>query len=73
MVPILGENSMPFWSMRSRRVAQIHPSLKDIGPKDIGYIMRIGNLILGVNSVTVSYLIRFDKMQQILLQNATAI
>ena len=35
--------------------------------KDIGNSMSIGNLILGVNSVTVSYLIRYDS----LLQNAT--
>ena len=31
--------------------------------------MSIGNLSLGINSVTVSYLIRYDS----LLQNATAI
>ena len=37
--------------------------------KDIGHIMSIGNLILGVNSVTVSYLIRYES----LLQNATDI
>ena len=34
--------------------------------------MSINNLILGVNSVTVSYLVHY-KIQQILLQNATAI
>ena len=37
--------------------------------KDIGNSMSIGNLILGVNSVTVSYLIRYDS----LLQNVTDI
>ena len=37
--------------------------------KDIGNSMNIGNLILGVNSVTVSYLIRYDS----LLQNVTDI
>ena len=31
---------------------------KDEGLKDIGRSMSIGNLILGVNSVTASYLIR---------------
>ena len=40
--------------------------------------MTIGNLFLHANSVTVSYLIRYDsllqnKMRQILSQNATAI
>ena len=46
------------------------PSLsKDKGLKDIGHRMSIQNLILGVNSVTVSYLIRYNS----LLQNATAV
>ena len=35
--------------------------------KNIGYSISIRNLIFGVNSVTVSYLIRYDS----LLQNAT--
>ena len=35
--------------------------------RDIEYSMSIGNLVRGVNSVTVSYLIRYDS----LLQNAT--
>ena len=39
--------------------------------------MSIGNLILGVNSVTVSYLIHYDSLLQnattILLQNATEV
>ena len=39
--------------------------------------MSIRNLIFGVNSVTVSYLIRYDSLLQnataILLQNGTAI
>ena len=56
MVQISGENSKPFWSMRS-------------GLKDTGHGMSIGNLHLGVSSVTVSYLIRYDT----LLQNATDI
>ena len=42
---------------------------KDEGLKDIGHSMNIGKLILGVNSVTVSYLIRYSS----LLQNATDI
>ena len=36
------------------------PLSKDKGLKDIGHSMSIGNLILGVSSVTVSYLIRYD-------------
>ena len=44
------------------------PSLsKDEGIKNIGHSTSIRNLIFGVNSVTVSYLIRYDS----LLQNAT--
>ena len=51
---------------------------KDEGLKDTGHSMTIGNLFLHANSVTVSYLIRYDsllqnKMRQILSQNATAI
>ena len=73
MVQILGENFKPFWSMPSGRVTKIHPSLpplsKDEGLKNIGHSMSIRNLIFGVNSVTVSYLIRYDS----LLQNATAV
>ena len=61
------------WSMRSRRVTKIPPLSpplsKDEGLRDIGHSMSIGNLILGVNSVTVSYLIHYDS----LLQNATDI
>ena len=45
------------------------PLCKDKGLRDIGHIMSIENLILGVNSVVVSYLIRYDS----LLQNATDI
>ena len=43
------------------------PLSKDEGLKDIGHSMSIGNLICGVNSVTVSYLIRYNS----LLQNMT--
>ena len=42
---------------------------KDEGPKNIGDSMNIGNLILGVNGVTVSYLILYGS----LLPNATGI
>ena len=45
------------------------PLSKDEGLRDIGHIMSIGNLILGVNSVTVSYLIHYDS----LLQNSTEV
>ena len=59
--------------MRSVRVTKMHPPTpplsKDEGLRDIEHSMSIGNLILGVNSVTVAYLIRYDS----LLQNATDI
>ena len=42
---------------------------KNEGQKDIEHSMSIENLILGVYSVTVSYLIRYDSS----LQNATDI
>ena len=71
MVQTSGENSKPFWSMRSGRVTKIYPSSpplsKDEGLKNIGHSMSIRNLIFGVNSVTVSDLIRYDSS----LQNAT--
>ena len=45
--------------------------------KEIGHSMGIGNTILGINSVTISYLIRYESLLEnatdILLQNATAI
>ena len=59
--------------MLSGRVTKIPlpftPLYKDKGLRDIGHIMSIENLILGVSSVVVSYLIRYDS----LLQNATDI
>ena len=45
------------------------PLPKDEGISDIGHCSSIGNLVLGVNSVTVLYLIHYDS----LLQNATDI
>ena len=45
------------------------PLSKDKELKDIGHIISIGNLILGVNSVTFLYLIDYDS----LLQNGTYI
>ena len=45
------------------------PLSKDEKLKDIGHSMSMGNLILGANRVTVSYLIRYDSS----LQNATVI
>ena len=45
------------------------PLSKEEGLRDIGHSMSIGSLILGVNNVTVSYLIYYDR----LLQNATDI
>ena len=53
MVQISGKNSNLFWSMRSGRVTKIRPFPKYGGLKDIGHSMSIGNLILGVNNVTV--------------------
>ena len=59
--------------MRSGRVEKIYTSLppfsKDKGLKEIVYNTSIGNLMLGVDSVTVKYLIRHEG----LLPNATAI
>ena len=73
MVQISDENCRLFWSIRSGRVQKIPPPFpqlsKDEGLKDIDHITSIGNLILGVNSITVSYLIHYDS----LLQNATDI
>ena len=52
MIQILGENSRPFWGMLSERVTKIPPPIpplsKDKGLGDIGHIMSIGNLTLGV-------------------------
>ena len=45
------------------------PVSKDEVLKDIGYIMSIGNLILGVNNFTVSFLIHYDSLSQ----NATEV
>ena len=51
------------------------PLSKDEGIGDTGHVVCIGNLILGTNSVAVSYLIRYDSLLQnasgFLLQNAT--
>ena len=73
MVQISGENSKPLWSMcpgRMKKCTSPSPQLpKDEGLKDIGHSMSIENLILGVYSVMVSYLICYDS----LLQNATDI
>ena len=73
MVQISDKNCKLLWSIRSRRVQKIPPPSpqlsKDEGLKDIDHITSIGNLILGVSSVTVSYLIHYDS----LLQNATDI
>ena len=73
MVQISGENSKPFWSMRSGRVTKIPPPSpplpKGEGIRDIGHSITIANLFLGINSVTVSYFIHCDS----LLQNASDI
>ena len=54
------KNTLPLLQRRRAR---------DKGLRDIGHSTNIGNLILGVNSVTLSYLIPYDS----LLQNATDI
>ena len=72
MVQISGKNSNPFSSAQeSDENTPVVPTplSKDEGLKDIGINMNIRNLILVVNSVTVSYLIRYNSF----LQNATAI
>ena len=73
MVQISDKNLTPFWSILSGRVTKIPPPSpqlsKDEGLRDIGHSMSIGNLILSVSSVTVSYLIHYDS----LLQSATDI
>ena len=73
MVQISGENSNPCWSMClgkwQKYTRPFRPLAKDEGLKDIKHSIRFGNLILGVNSVTVSGFIHFDT----LLQNATYI
>ena len=61
-----------FWSIRSGKVRKnpppplslSHPLSKDEGLKDIGHIMSIGNLILDVKIVTVSYLMHCDSLLQ---------
>ena len=81
MVQTSGENSKPFWSMRSGRERENYtppspPLYKDEGLKNIGHSTSIRNLIFGVNVLrfqiwfvmTVHY-----KTRQMLLQYATAI
>ena len=58
-----------FWEKEKKIPPPSSPLSKYEVLKDIGHIMSIGNLILGVNSVTVSYLTHYDS----LLQNATDI
>ena len=71
MVQISDKNSKLFWNVRSERVTKTSPPSpplsKDEGLRDIGHSLRIGNLIMCVNGVTVSYLVHYD----ILLQNTT--
>ena len=66
-----------FWEKEKKIPPPSSPLSKDEVLKDIGHIMSIGNLILGVNSVTVSYLTHYDSLLQnatdILLQNATEV
>ena len=68
MVQISDKNSNSFCNIRSGRVTKILPSSspfsKDEGLRDTGNSISIGNLILGANSVTVSYLIHYDSLLQ---------
>ena len=80
MAQISGENSKLFGvcvqGQRQKYTPPSPPLSKVEELRDIRYSMSIGNLILGANSVTVSYLIHitvYYKMWQILLQNATAV
>ena len=61
------------WSMRLGRATKITPPSPPLSKveelRDIRHSMSIGNLILGVNFVTVSYLIHYYS----LLQNVTDI
>ena len=70
MDQVSGKNPNPFWSAQEEWLKYTCPSTplsKEEGLKDIGHNMSIGNLILVVNSVMVSYLICYNS----LLQNAT--
>ena len=72
MVQISGEDSKPFWlyAQEERQKSPLPPlRSQNEGLRDIGHSMGIGNLILGVNSVTVSHLIHYDS----LLQNAVEV
>ena len=60
MDQVSGKNPNPFWSAQEEWLKYTCPSTplsKEEGLKDIGHNMSIGNLILVVNSVMVSYLI----------------
>ena len=69
MVQISDENFKPFWNMRLGEWQKYNPPspslFKDGGIKNIGHSMSIRNLVFGVNSVTVSYLIRCNSLLQI--------
>ena len=66
MVQISDKNSNSFWNIRSGRVTKILPPSppfsKDEGLRDSWHSMSIGNLILGVHSVTVSHPIHCDSL-----------
>ena len=62
MVQVSDENCKTLQRMLSGRVPPSPPLSKDQVLKDIGHIMSIENLILGVNSVTVLYLIHYGNL-----------
>ena len=73
MVQISDKKLKPFWNMLLEGVKKIPPPstplFRDDESRDTGRVMNIANLILDLNSVTVSYLLHCDG----LLQNTTAI
>ena len=79
MVQISVENSKQIWNILSEGVTKILPPFpllsKDEELRDIDHLMKIGNLILCVSSVSFHIwfiMTVYYKMRQILLQNATA-
>ena len=66
MVQILGETSKMIQNMRSGRVTKIHPSFLSVlyRRRTKGHWTQHEHLVLGVKSVTVSYLIHNDSLSQ---------
>ena len=75
MQKILSRSAICVQGERQKYIPPFPPLFKDEGLRDIRHSMSIGNLILGVTSVAVSYLIMtiYYKMRHTLLQNVRAI